>query len=214
MRSGPSRFIVAGLYFVCADERTFASGCECIGLNPRGHLLYVWWERRQQVHGEYVQKPAHSALSISTLTANYVKARKNDAGVKNEGWTKPKEGHVKLNVDATFYVQTLKGAVGDVLQDDKGGFIVASNEKLEHVSDATSAEAYAVRHRILLAQQMGVSKLVVEADYLEVINTMNVGGFIVTGAATIYADCNVLSIGYTSVSFAHCPRRQTVSLMS
>ena len=51
-----------------------------------------------------------------------------------------------------------------------------------------------------------MTKLVVEADCLEVIHTMNSGGFTATGVAAIYADCNVLIVGYTSVSFVHCPR--------
>ena len=52
-----------------------------------------------------------------------------------------------------------------------------------------------------------MNKLVVEADCLEVINTMNMGGFTATGAAAVYVDCNVLIVGYTSVSFVHCPRK-------
>lgn len=62
---------------------------------------------------------------------------------------------------------------GAVLQDDKGGFIAASNEKLEHVSNAAAAEAYALGHGFLFAQQLGISKLNVKSDCLEVINTMN-----------------------------------------
>uniref|UniRef100_A0A8R7TS11 RNase H type-1 domain-containing protein n=1 Tax=Triticum urartu TaxID=4572 RepID=A0A8R7TS11_TRIUA len=100
----------------------------------------------------------------------------------------------------------LNGAVGAVLRDDRGGFIAASNEKLEHVADVATAEAFALRHGFLLAQQVGVNKLVVEADCLEVINTINLGGFTATGAAAIYVDCNILIIGYTSVSFVHCHR--------
>ena len=32
---------------------------------------YLWWERRQFTHGESVQRPAKSGLSIATLTKNY-----------------------------------------------------------------------------------------------------------------------------------------------
>ena len=103
-------------------------------------IWYIWWERRQLVHGEEVQSPARSALSISALAANYTHARKKETGVKKERWIKPMEGCVKLNVDATFHVETLSGAVGAVLRDDRGGFIAASNEKLEHVVDAATAE--------------------------------------------------------------------------
>ncbi|XBJ07832.1 hypothetical protein VPH35_013286 [Triticum aestivum] len=109
------------------------------------------------------------------------------------------------DVDAVFHADALQGAVGAALRDYKGGFIAASNERLEHVVDAGTAEAYALRHGILLAQQMGISKLIVELDCLEVINTMN-RGFTASCAAAIYSDSLVLTIGYTSVSFVHCPR--------
>lgn len=83
---------------------------------------------------------------------------------------------------------------------------MASNEKLEHVMDAGIAEAYALRHGLLLAQQLGITKVVSESDCMEVINTMNNGGFTASGAAAIYSDCLVLAIRYNSVSFVHCPR--------
>lgn len=123
---------------------------------------------------------------------------------------KPAEGCVKLNVDAGFRSEELQGAVGAILRDDKGSFIAASNDYLEHVANATMAEAYALRHGLLLAQQLGIRNLIVESDCMEVINTMNDGGFSSTGTTAIYADCNVLSIGYTSVSFVHCPREENV----
>lgn len=32
---------------------------------------YIWWERRQLCHGEKIQRPHRSALSIAALTCNY-----------------------------------------------------------------------------------------------------------------------------------------------
>ena len=93
-----------------------------------------------------------------------------------------------------------------MLRDCRGGFIAASNERLEHVADAGIAEAHALRHGLLLAQRMGITKLIVESDCMEVIETMNNGGFTASGAAAIYSDCVVLIIGYTLISFVHCPR--------
>ena len=113
---------------------------------------------------------------------------------------------MKVNEDASFKAQSRQGVVSAVLRGHKGGLIAASNEQLEHVADAGTAEAYALRHGLLLVQQLGISKLVVESDCLEVINTMNNGGFMATGAAAIYSDCLVLIIGYASVTFVHCPR--------
>ena len=114
-------------------------------------IWYIWGERRKHVHGEEVQVPARSALAIAALTANYLKAMKKTVEPRKSGWSKPLEGFVKLNVDASFRAHSLQGAVGAVLRDHKGGFVAASNEQLEHVADAGTAEAYALRHGLLLA---------------------------------------------------------------
>jgi hypothetical protein len=36
---------------------------------------YIWWERRQKMHGENVQTPFRSALSIIVLSQNYMIAK-------------------------------------------------------------------------------------------------------------------------------------------
>ena len=40
---------------------------------------YIWWGRRQFVHGENIQRPSRSALSIAALTRNYKLAFKKGA---------------------------------------------------------------------------------------------------------------------------------------
>ena len=75
-------------------------------------IWYIWWERRHHVHGEDVQAPVRSALSIAALTANYVKAMKKGSAMRMHGWSKPLEGFVKLNIDTAFRADSLRGTVG------------------------------------------------------------------------------------------------------
>ena len=56
----------------------------------------------------------------------------------------------------------LKGAIGMILRDKKGGFIAMSNERIDHVLDTAAAEACALRDEVLLAQHLGIYNLVVE----------------------------------------------------
>ena len=37
---------------------------------------YIWWQRRQLVHGEDIQNPLRSAMSIASITTNYAVASK------------------------------------------------------------------------------------------------------------------------------------------
>jgi hypothetical protein len=120
---------------------------------------YLWWERRKIVHDERVQKPAQSAQAISALALNYFRALKKNAGIRRHGWEKPKEDFVKLNIDAAFSHEYLSGATGAVLRDEKVRFIAGSSCGIEDIGDAPTAEARALRDGLILASQMGCSKL-------------------------------------------------------
>jgi hypothetical protein len=71
---------------------------------------YIWWERRQKVHGENVQAPFRSAMSIRVLAKNYMTALKKPDAKQREGWKKPLEGCLLINVDAAFDEDSGKGA--------------------------------------------------------------------------------------------------------
>lgn len=74
---------------------------------------YIWWERRQAVHGEKVQTTTRSALTVATITRNYMMAKSKTAIDKSEErWRKPEEGTLKINVDAAFDVDSGSRGVG------------------------------------------------------------------------------------------------------
>ncbi|XP_073363270.1 uncharacterized protein [Aegilops tauschii subsp. strangulata] len=85
-------------------------------------------------------------------------------------------GFVKLNVDASFDHDLLRGTTGAVLRDDKGKVIVGGSWKIEWCADALTVEALALRFRLSLAQKAGCSRLVINSDNTEVIETMKNGG--------------------------------------
>jgi len=81
---------------------------------------YIWWEHRQYVHGENIQRPSRSALSIAALTKNYKLAMKKGAKVR-KGWQKPPEGMIMVNVDASFDDDVGRGSTGVVIRDHSRG---------------------------------------------------------------------------------------------
>jgi hypothetical protein len=79
----------------------------------------------------------------------------------------------KLNVDASFLVETCTGgATCAVIWDDRGLFVACSNCGIPSISDAATAEARALRDGLLLASQAGCTKLIVKSDCIDVISTM------------------------------------------
>ena len=75
--------------------------------------------------------------------------------------------------------------MGAVLHDEKVGFLAASNSKLEHVADACTAEAFALRAGLLLASDLGCNKIIVNSDCMQLVEVMQLGGRTGSSAATI-----------------------------
>ena len=158
------------------------------------------------MHDEKIQKPARSSQAIAALALNYFLAQKENSGIRRQGWEKPKEGFVKLNIDAAFSSETFSGGSGAVIRDDRGLFIAASCSGIPNVRDAATAEARALRDGLILASQIGCTRIEVESDCSEVVEIMQDGGNSLGPAAAIYEECSFLSRGFGQVIFMHTPR--------
>ena len=113
---------------------------------------------------------------------------------------------MKLNVDASFDQNMLRGTAGVVLRDDKGRFIVGGNWKMDWCADILIAETMALRFGILLAQKARSNRLVVNSGNMEVIDTMKNGGHTVGAAAAVFDDCYFMAYDFLVVRFEHCNR--------
>ena len=85
-------------------------------------------------------------------------------------------GFVKLNVDAFFDHDLLRGTVGASLIDDNGRFIIGENWRIDCCAGVLTAEALALRFGLFLAQKAGCNRLVVNSDNMVVIEIMKNGG--------------------------------------
>ena len=81
---------------------------------------YLWWERRQFTHGESIKRPAKSGLSIATLTKNYKMTGKKGVKIR-QGWRKPPEDTIMLNIDASFDEDMGCRSVGAIIRDRNHG---------------------------------------------------------------------------------------------
>jgi hypothetical protein len=60
-------------------------------------------------------------------------------------WIKPHKDFVRVYVYASFAEYTLIGTTGGVIHDNKGHFIIACNNKLDHAFDVLSAESHEMK---------------------------------------------------------------------
>ncbi|XP_066392735.1 uncharacterized protein [Miscanthus floridulus] len=148
---------------------------------------------------ENPEKDLYSTLLCSLLT-------KGTEIVLNGNWKKPSEGFLMINVDASYNEAKGAGSTGTVIRDAAGGFIVAAHNYIPHVVDTPMAEAFALRDGLLLAQQIGCTRVEIQADCLEVATTMKEGGFSATAAAAIYKECCQYWEEFAAISISHCNR--------
>lgn len=92
-----------------------------------------------------------------------------------------------------------------MIRDSKGDFIAAANTRIDVVMDALSAEAYAMKEGLKLAQTIGCNRIILSSDCLEAVNAMVEGGS--SGpAAAIFDDCYHLATEFPKIIFEHCHR--------
>jgi hypothetical protein len=115
---------------------------------------YIWLEWREFFHGGNIQVPFRSAMSITIAAKNYLLARNKPNAVLREGWKKPPEEKLMLNVDATFQLESGRGGIRVVVRDYTGQCVAAMNRFLPHMVDALIVEAYAFREVLVLAQSI------------------------------------------------------------
>ena len=85
-------------------------------------------------------------------------------------WMPPDPGSVKVNVDASFQKDDSVGATASIIRDHQGAFRVAQARWYEQGLDACMMEALACRDGLMLAKQHGEHKVLLETDYLELVN--------------------------------------------
>lgn len=89
-------------------------------------------------------------------------------------------------------------------------FIAASCSLIPHVSDAHTAETLALKHGLMLANDLGFHSIQIESDSIEVINACSGQERIWSGASAVYAECFIMAGMIGSVHFMHCNREANV----
>jgi ribonuclease HI len=167
---------------------------------------YMWWMRRQRTHNEDVPPLFKCIHYILSITSNAARACKKDGLNRMDTWSKPEPRHIKLIVDASFYLDSRACVVGAVLRDYQGSFIAANCSFIPHVASVAMAEAIAMREGLGLAATMGCNALIAESDSVEVIEACTGEAMWWSDSAAIYADILDATTTIDKVIFKHCSR--------
>ncbi|XP_014754122.1 uncharacterized protein LOC106866084 [Brachypodium distachyon] len=140
------------------------------------------------------------------MVQNYNVASSSKAEAKVDSWTKPLGDWMKINVDASFFEDGLRGSVGAIIRNSRGEFVAAANGPLDLVADVTSAESAAVLLGLELAITACCSRVVLHCDNANVVEILKAGEKHYGPATAIFEDCFSLFKDFTGIVIDHCGR--------
>ena len=111
-----------------------------------------------------------------------------------------------VNVDASYDENRGSGSTGVIIRDCSGDMIVAASRYIPHLVDAPMAEAFALKDGLMLSQQIGGNRIIIQSDCMEVTEIMSNEGFTTNSAAAIYDECNTVWRGFQKISIEHVSR--------
>ncbi|XP_050278388.1 uncharacterized protein LOC126719932 [Quercus robur] len=87
-------------------------------------------------------------------------------------WSPPPEDCFKINFDAAYFEDSGLAGIGVVCRDHSGQAIAALCHNLGKVQSAEMAKALAARRAVIFAMEMSLFDIIVEGDYLTVIQAL------------------------------------------
>ena len=84
--------------------------------------------------------------------------------------------------------------------------IAAASRYIHHLVYAPKAEAFALKDGLMLAQHIGGNHIIIQSDYMEVIEIMSNGGFTANLAVIVYDECNIVWSSFQKISIEHVSR--------
>ncbi|XP_023907861.1 uncharacterized protein LOC112019574 [Quercus suber] len=88
-------------------------------------------------------------------------------------WTPPPPGYYKINVDGASSEDGRPSNIGVIIHDSNGRVMAAMCKLLQACYPIEAVEAIAIENGILLAQEIQVSKIIIELDALNIVQSIN-----------------------------------------
>lgn len=140
----------------------------------------LWLRRNKYVFGGPLTPPAVVyRQSLEQLEAfeksevdRYPDRRSTALRQPEAKWQKPLEGTLKVNWDAAVDVVRKRMGMGVVVRDHGGELLATQCATKDFITDPRTAEAYAAWRAVELSSQLGLQRIVLEGDALEIVNVL------------------------------------------
>lgn len=87
-------------------------------------------------------------------------------------WMRPMEGFLKVNWDASLDLEGRRMGMGIAILDHNGTLLAALCATKDFITDPTTAEAYAVLKAVEFSHSLGLRRIILEGDALEIVSKL------------------------------------------
>jgi len=171
--------------------------------------MWRWWTARNKANaGERVQSAGEVCSSVHYHLEEFAKlkrpAKHRDQPQK---WKPPAGEQYKLNVDAAFSALTKRGGWGCVVRNNTGEVMDIGAGNINRAGSALHAEALAALYGLERAEQLGMTRIIVETDasnlYKALTTRLMDGG----PEGALFRQIRLaMNRNFVSVSISVCPR--------
>ncbi|GLT27463.1 hypothetical protein SLA2020_024590 [Shorea laevis] len=147
-------------------------------------LWYIWNNRNKCIFNHTCLSPERGIRNIRNYLDEFKAATsvddeqmleaKTNPVVAETAWTRPPDGVVKINVDASIPHQAGMVSLGVVLRDSNGRVLGAGKKTMSFHGGVTHAEMLAICFGVQLGKKFGCRSIIVESDCL---NAVQVAAF-------------------------------------
>lgn len=173
-------------------------------------LLWFWWsERKRRREGEGIRDAASIAHSSQIYAMEVIQCGNHTQQCKEkpQRWSRPGEGVIKINCDASFYAQNNDGGWGYIARDSDGDVVLASKGKIECAMNSFHAELVACLQGVQAAIDMGVTRVIVETDATMVKQAVQTDDYALDGVGGIVKELKeALHFNFVFYDVVYSPR--------
>lgn len=114
---------------------------------------------------------------------------------------------LKINTDGSFCVESSSGGWGYINRDHDGDVVVTAAGRLAHAQDVLQTEAEACLQALYKAQELGISRVVVETEAMLLVQAIKTSNFDLSPNGVLFREIKAFAtLNFSDFCVINCPR--------